>query len=60
MSGTAESDDQVTLSRADFDTLLAVATLYLNSFTEDELMTLPGKLIYQQVEDVVARYGHRY
>ena len=52
--------ENVTLTRGDLDCLLAVATLYLNSFTDDELMTLPGKFLYQDVEDVVKRHGRRY
>jgi hypothetical protein len=52
--------ESVTVPRNDLDCLLAVATLYLNSFTDDELMTLPEKFRYQDVEDVVKRHGRRY
>ena len=48
------------ISQADLDTLLAVATLYIEAFPEDEMMTLPGKLFLQDVEEVVARHGRRY
>lgn len=46
--------------RADLDQLLAVATLYLESFGDCDLMSLPEKLSLQGVEDVVARRGKRY
>lgn len=52
--------ENVTIPRNDLDCLLAVATLYLTSFTDDEMMTLPEKLRLQDVEDVVHRYGRRY
>ena len=57
MSETAERAD---ISQADLDTLLAVATLYIGAFSEDEMMTLPEKLMLQQVEEVVERHGRRY
>lgn len=60
MSQPPETDEQVTLPRGELDTLLAVATLYLESFTDDELMTLPEKMTHQDVEAVVAKYGRRY
>jgi hypothetical protein len=46
--------------RADMDVLLAVATLYLDAFRDDEKMTLPEKMRLQEVEDVVSRHGKRY
>ena len=46
--------------RADLDTLLAVATLYLDAFRDDEKMTLPELFRLQDVEDVVSRHGKRY
>ena len=52
--------ENVPVPRRDLDLLLAVATLYIDSFAPDELMTLPGKLMLQDVEDVVERYGRRY
>jgi hypothetical protein len=52
--------ESVALPRRDLDCLLAVATLYLNSFTDDELMTLPEKFRHQDVEEVVKRHGRRY
>jgi hypothetical protein len=50
----------VLISRADLDVLLAVATLYIDAFAEDEMMTLPQKFRLQQVEEAVARHGRRY
>jgi hypothetical protein len=52
--------ESVTIPRYDLDVLLAVATLYVNAFGDDEMMTLPEKLRLQEVEDVVKRYGERY
>lgn len=49
-----------TVFRYELDRLLAVATLYLDAFAPDEATTLPGKLMLQDVEDVVAKYGRRY
>ena len=54
------AQENVSVSRADLDALLAVATLYIDAFTPDEAMTLPGKLMLQDVEDVVKRHGRRY
>jgi hypothetical protein len=52
--------ERVLLSRRDLDILLAVATLYVDSFNPDEAVTLPQKLVLQDVEDVVQRHGRRY
>lgn len=56
----AAADEQVTVPRYDFDVLLAVATLYVNAFSDDEMMTLPEKMRLQEVEDVLERHGRRY
>ena len=60
LAGERAQATHVSLPRRDLDVLLAVATLYLTSFTDDELMTLPEKFRYQDVEDVVHRHGRRY
>lgn len=60
LAGERAAAENVSLPRRDLDVLLAVATLYLTSFTDDELMTLPEKMRYQDVEDVVHRHGRRY
>ncbi len=52
--------ETIPVSRRDLDVLLAVATLYLTSFTDNEMMTLPEKMCLQDVEDVVHRHGRRY
>ena len=50
----------VTIPRADFDALLAVATVYLAAFRDEEPMTLPERMRLKEVEEVVARHGRRY
>jgi len=52
--------DEIEKLRADLDVLLGVATIYLDAFEQDEMMTLPEKLRLQEVEEVVARRGKRY
>ena len=52
--------ESVTLPRYELDQLLAVATMYVNAFEPDELMTLPAKLMFQDVEAILERYGRRY
>jgi len=52
--------ETVQLPRHDFEVLLAVATLYLDSFIDREPMTLPEKFALQDVEEVVKRHGRRY
>lgn len=44
----------------DVGQLLAVATLYVDAFREDEMMTLPEKLRLQEVEAILERHGRRY
>lgn len=55
-----DEPETITLPQCDLDQLLAVATLYLGAFTEDELMSLTEKMALQEVEAVVERYGKRY
>ena len=50
----------VTVPQYELDLLLAVATLYVDAFEPDEMLTLPGKLLLQDVEVILARYGRRY
>ena len=52
--------DLTVIPTPDLTCLLAVATLYLESFAQDELMTLPERLRLQEVEDVLKRHGRRY
>ena len=62
--GPAESVDprpgEVSMPANDFEQLLAVATLYVESFKDDELMSLTEKLRLQGIEDILARHGKRY
>jgi hypothetical protein len=55
----ASPGEQVTIPAAHLDALLAVATLYVDAFTEDEMMTLPEKLRLQEVEAILDQYGKR-
>ena len=50
----------MTLPRYELDQLLAVATMYIDAFEPDEMMSLPAKLMLQEVEAIVERYGRRY
>ncbi len=52
--------ETVTVPREEFDQLLAVATMYVGAFTEDERMTLPEKLRFQEVEAILEKHGKRY
>ena len=44
----------------EFEQLLAVATLYVEAFKEDEMMTLPEKMRLQEIEAILERHGKRY
>jgi hypothetical protein len=52
--------ETVTLPTTDLDHLLAVATLYLESFGPEEKFSLVGLMSLQEIEAVVERYGRRY
>jgi hypothetical protein len=52
--------ETVAVPRHDFEVLLAVATLYLDSFSDSDTMTLPEKFAFQDVEEVVHRHGRWY
>lgn len=60
MTETAAEPEQVTIARYELDQLLAVATMYVDAFAPDEMLTLPGKLALQEVEAILAKYGKRY
>jgi hypothetical protein len=55
-----EPAEHVGIERYELDLLLAVATLYVDAFAGSEMMTLPGKLLVQDVEKILERYGRRY
>lgn len=50
----------VSIPESDLGQLLAVATLYVESFRENELMTLPEKFGLQLIEEILDKYGRRY
>lgn len=52
--------ENVAIPRYELDQLLAVATMYVDAFSPDEMMTLPEKLALQDVEAILERYGRRY
>jgi hypothetical protein len=60
MLGAMDEAEQVTVDRTEWDALLAVGTLYVNAFTEEEMMTLPEKLRLQEVEAILDKHGRRY
>lgn len=60
MEHDRKQQEEIKSLTADLDCLLSVATLYLNSFSEDEAMALPERMRLQDVEDVVERRGRRY
>lgn len=60
MLGPMDEAEQVTVDRTELDALLAVATLYVSAFGEDEMMTLPEKMRLQEVESVLEKHGRRY
>jgi hypothetical protein len=52
--------EMIPVSRMDWETLLAVGTLYVQSFADTEKMTLPERLRLQEVEEILAKFGPRY
>ena len=60
-SESAQLADQVTIERAEWEALLAVATLYVGAFGDpEETMTLPERMRLQEIEDILAKHGKRY
>jgi hypothetical protein len=53
-------DETRPLSAEEINALLAVATLYVDSFKDDEAMTLPERMRLQEIEDILDRHGRRY
>ena len=47
------------LTDAEIDQLLAVATLYVDAFTDDDTMTAAERMRLQQIEDILERHGRR-
>jgi hypothetical protein len=49
------------LTQHETEVLLAVATLYVDAFDDDnEMMTLPQRMSLQEVEDILDKHGKRY
>ncbi len=48
------------VAEPEIDALLAVATLYVDAFKDDEAMTLPERMRLQEIEDILDRHGRRY
>lgn len=48
------------ITEAEIETLLAVATLYVAAFNDDDEMTLTEQMRLQAVEDILNRHGRRY
>jgi hypothetical protein len=49
------------LNPSEIEALLAVATLYVDSFPDDDqVMTLPERQRLQEIEDILDRHGRRY
>jgi hypothetical protein len=57
---TETGDETVTIFRYELDQLLAAATVYVEAFEPDEMLTLPGILALQEIETVLEKYGKRY
>jgi hypothetical protein len=50
----------LTLTEAEIEALLAVATMYVDAFKDDDAMTLPERMRLQEIEDILNRHGCRY
>ena len=58
--GTTMTPEVVTITKADLAQLLAVATLYIDSFAPDERLSLGGLTAVQGIEEIVESHGRRY
>jgi len=52
--------DTITVDRAEWEAVLAVATTYVEAFSPDEMMTLGERMRLQEIEDILAKHGKRY
>ena len=48
------------MTEAEIGQLLAVATLYVDAFKDEEMMSLTEKLRLQEIEGILDRHGRRY
>lgn len=55
-----QTQGYVTLTSVDIGQLLSVATMYVDSFSENEVMTLPERMRLQEIEAILDRHGRRY
>lgn len=53
-------DDPSNFTAAEIGHLLAVATLYVDAFKDDETMSLTEKMRLQEIEGIIERHGRRY
>lgn len=61
MTARLMSYEFMDLTQHETDVLLAVATLYVDAFDdENEMMTLPERMSLQEVEKILDRHGRRY
>lgn len=58
--GVSEPAGNASIPESDLGQLLVVATLYVNSFQNDETMSLAERMRLQVVEHIVEKYGKRY
>ena len=52
--------EPLTLTDAEIGQLLAVATMYVDAFKDDDAMSLPELARLQEIEDILDRHGRRY
>ena len=57
--GALDPQDVIQVSRTDLGRLLAVATLYLDSFGPDEKFSAADLMMLQDIEETVERHGRR-
>lgn len=57
---SAETEDQITVPGHEFGQLLAVATLYLDAFSDDEQMTYAEAKRHGEIVAIIEKYGRRY
>lgn len=50
----------ISVTSTESEALLAVATLYVDSFAPDEAMSLTELWRLQEIEDILERHGRRY
>lgn len=57
----ADPEEQtVVVLKSEWESLLAVGTLYVDSFGPDEMVTFPERFFLQGIEEIVEKHGKRY